>query len=129
LRLGAIADESYLAPATAQLEALASAAIENPFGFGQSVCVLDRLVRGSVDVVIAGAPTDPRARALAEAAWRAYLPNRNIAWAGDADARAACALIAEGKDARDVPVAYVCRGRTCSLPIADAAELAKALAG
>jgi len=120
LRLGVTVDARYTDPAVRQLEALAGAAAENPFGFGQAIGVLDRLVRGSVDVVIAG-----DARALVEAAWRAYLPNRNVAWLRDDAAREACAELAEGKDARDA--AYVCRGRTCSLPLTTPADLAAAL--
>jgi uncharacterized protein len=129
LRLGAIADASYAKLATVQLEGLAAAAVENPFGFGQVLCELDRLVRGSVDVVIAGSPDDAAARALLGVAARGYLPNRNIAWVGDEEARTACAAIAEGKTAGPggSARAYVCRGRTCSLPIDAPEELAKLL--
>jgi uncharacterized protein YyaL (SSP411 family) len=129
LRLGAVVDASYAPRATEQLEALAATAVENPFGLGQTICELDRLVRGSVDVVIAGAPGDARARELASAAARAYLPNRNVAWVGESEARAACAEIAQGKTAGEggEPRAYVCRGRTCSLPVGTAEELRKLL--
>jgi uncharacterized protein len=60
---------------------------------------------------------------------RAYLPDRVLAWADPADPRAleACAALAEGKPPRAAPVAYVCRGRTCSPPIEDPGELATAL--
>ena len=134
LRLSVLVDERYAEAATRQLESIAAAAVDNPFGFGQTLGVLDRLVRGSVDVVIAGAAIDPRARALHEVALHAYLPNRNLAWLRDADARAACALLADGKaPGKDGAVAYVCRGRTCSLPIttpeALLAELRRAHAG
>jgi len=130
LRLGAVVDAKYATHATAQLERLAAAAVENPFGFGQTIGVLDRLVRGSVDVVIAGGRDDARAVALAAEAFRTYLPNRNIVWLSNTDARAACAAIADGKDAGadGSPRAYVCRGRTCSLPVASVEELAKLLA-
>jgi uncharacterized protein YyaL (SSP411 family) len=129
LRLGAIADASYATLATEQLEGLAAAAVENPFGFGQGICVLDRLVRGSVDVVIAGAREDARAQAMAAVAARAYLPNRNVAWVGDEGAREACAEIAIGKNAGEGgrPRAYVCRGRACSLPVESGEELAALL--
>jgi uncharacterized protein len=72
-----------------------------------------------------GPRRDPRTRALAAAAFAAYLPNRTVAWLDPADpaSRDACAALAEGKDARPEPVAYVCRGRTCSLPTSDPAEL------
>src|SRR5262249_13104660 len=84
LRLGALVDDRYTAPAVRYLERVASAAIENPFAFGHTIGVLDHLVRGSTDVVILGAKQDPAARALHRAAFRAYLPNRNIVWADPA---------------------------------------------
>ena len=130
LRLGALADATYTRLGESALELLAPVAIGNPFGMGQTICVLDRLVRGGVDVVLVGDREDPRTRALVREAYRAYLPNRTIAWFSpdDPESRVACAVLAEGKDATDVPVAYVCRERTCSLPIRDPAELRALLA-
>jgi uncharacterized protein YyaL (SSP411 family) len=86
-------------------------------------------VKGSVDVVIVGARTDERTRALAKAVHARFLPIRTIAWLDPTDAasREACAALAEGKEAKDAPVAYVCRGRTCSLPVKTGAELAALL--
>jgi uncharacterized protein YyaL (SSP411 family) len=54
-----------------------------------------------------------------------------LAWLDPSDpaSAAACAALAEGKPAKAEPVAYVCRGRACSLPIADPVELARALRG
>jgi uncharacterized protein YyaL (SSP411 family) len=94
-------------------------------GYGQTICELDRLVGGSVDGVLVGARDDARTKALAEAVFSRWLPNRTIAWLDPADeaSRAACALLGEGKEAKSTPVAYVCRGRTCSLPVASPEEL------
>jgi uncharacterized protein YyaL (SSP411 family) len=134
LRLGALTDAKHVELATKELERLAPMAVENPFGASQTVCVLDRLVRGSVDIVIVGARDDARTRALADVVLAAYVPNRTLAWADPAnpDALDACNVVAEGKAlaaaGRDSPIAYVCRGRTCSLPIADAGALAREIA-
>jgi uncharacterized protein YyaL (SSP411 family) len=119
LRLGALCDVRYTEPATRELERLASQAVQNPFGLGQTICALDRLVRGSVDVVLVGARHDERTRSLARAVLAAYLPNRNVAWLDEADPASveACGVLAEGKPSRATPVAYVCRQRTCSAPI------------
>jgi uncharacterized protein YyaL (SSP411 family) len=119
LRLSALVDEKYGRVATKALEAIAGAAVENPFGFGQTLCVLDRLIRGSVDVVLVGPRRDERTRGLASVALAKYLPNRTMAWAdpGDVSTRDACAVLAEGKAAKEGPVAYVCKGRTCSAPV------------
>ena len=134
LRLGALAEERYLEPARAELERLAGAALDNPMGIAQSVCLLDRLVRGSVDVVVVGRGVreDPRAHALVREVSRAWLGARNVAWLDPSDdaSRAACAALAEGKTpASDgSPAAYVCRGRTCSLPLTTPESLREALA-
>jgi uncharacterized protein YyaL (SSP411 family) len=130
LRLGTLVGESYADVATKELERLAPSAVENPFGMSQSVCVLDRLVRGSVDVVVVGPRSSEATQALVAVAMRAYLPNRSIAWAdpADAEALAVCAALAEGKPTTDVPSAFVCQGRTCSLPITAPDALKRALA-
>jgi hypothetical protein len=131
LRLSALVNEKYGEAATQALERLTGAAIQNPFGYGQTLCVLDRLVRGSVDVVVVGPRADERTRALAATVLRSYVPNRTLAWldVSDPRSREACAALADGKTAQSEPVAYVCRGRACSLPVAHPQELRQALLG
>jgi uncharacterized protein YyaL (SSP411 family) len=130
LRLSALVDRRYAEPATVELEGVAAQSVENPFGLGQAICALDRLARGSVDVVLVGGRDDARTRALARVTLAAYLPNRNVAWLDPQDPTsvAACAELAEGKPAASVPVAYVCRSRACSAPIESAEALALELA-
>ncbi|WP_438028840.1 thioredoxin domain-containing protein [Sorangium sp. So ce233] len=131
LRLAEIADERYLSPAERQIEALAPAALENPFGLGQTVCVLDRLARGSVTVVVVGEAGSAAAGDLAREAFKAYLPNRAVVVVDPArpESAAAVKVVAEGKPARPgEAVAYVCRGRACSAPVTEPAEL-RALLG
>jgi uncharacterized protein YyaL (SSP411 family) len=129
LRLGTLVDEKYAAWGARAIENLAPEAAANPQGMAVTVGLMARLVAGSVDVVLVGPRADARTRALAGAAQRAYLPDRVLAWVDPTDPAtlAACPLLAEGKPAQSVPVAYVCRNRTCSLPIADRAELAAML--
>jgi uncharacterized protein YyaL (SSP411 family) len=129
LRLGALVGSDYAERATKDLERMAATAVENPAGHAQWVSAIDRLVRGSVDIVVVGARADERTLALVQAARKAYLPNRTIAWSdpGNPESQAACAALAEGKPAETSAVAYVCRGRTCSLPIRDVAALQKEL--
>ena len=135
LRLGALMSPGYAARAEEELARHVATALENPFGFGQTLCELDRLVAGSTDVVLVGEPADPRTRALARAVFRRWLPNRTVAWLapGDPRSREACAAVAEGKlgDAEapgGEPAAYVCRGRACSAPTRSAPELTALLA-
>jgi uncharacterized protein YyaL (SSP411 family) len=129
LRLGALRDAKYAEAGARAVERLASAAAENPLAMSVTVALVDRLVRGSVDVVLVGPRTSHSTLALGREAHRTYVPDRVLAWADPADPRAleACALAWDGKAAQPEPVAYVCRGRTCSLPIGDPVALAAAL--
>jgi uncharacterized protein YyaL (SSP411 family) len=125
-RLGEILDERYLEPALRQVAAVASAAIDNPMGLGKSVAVLDRMGRGTVDVVLVGEQSSVVAQAMADAAFRRYLPHRNIVWVdpqlpGSVEM---VRLIGSDKPTVDGDVtAYVCRNRTCSLPVTTVQEL------
>jgi len=129
LRLGTLVDPRYAAIAERILVGLAPSMVENPFAYGQAICELDRVVRGSVDVVLVGPRDDARTRALAEVVFQRWIPNRTVAWLDPADpaSREACAALGADKPAGEVPVAYVCRGRTCSLPVATPGELAALL--
>ncbi|HVY45490.1 MAG TPA: thioredoxin domain-containing protein [Minicystis sp.] len=131
LRVGAALDATYFAHGERQLLALADAAIENPQGMSQAILGLDRLVRGSVDVVLVGPREAPATRALADAAFAAYLPNRSLVYLDpdDPGTTAIAPLLAEGKTGRPgATLAYVCRGRTCSAPVEEPAALAELLA-
>jgi uncharacterized protein YyaL (SSP411 family) len=126
LRLGALVDAKYTEIAARELARVAPAALANPLGYGQTLAELDRLVRGSIDVVLVGPRGDARTRALAGAVFGRWLPNRTVAWIDpdeEHSSRAACALLAEGKPPATEPAAYVCRGRSCSLPVTTAADL------
>lgn len=129
LRLGTLQDARFGRIAEAELVRLAPSAIANPFGYGQTLCELDRLVRGSVDVVLVGPRNDARTKALARTVFATWIPNRTVAWLDPDDAlsREVCALLAEGKPALREPAAYVCRDRTCSPPVTTAEDLAKLL--
>ncbi|MGH7283604.1 MAG: thioredoxin domain-containing protein [Polyangiaceae bacterium] len=127
LRLGSLMHVKYMDLGRRALGQVATAAIENPFGFGQTLCELDRLVNGSTDVVIVTGGGD--ASALLQTAHATYLPNRTIALVEpNAESLEACALLAEGKPAKTEPVAYVCRNQTCSAPVASAEDLETLLA-
>ena len=126
LRLGEIADETYTQHGRKQIEPVGPTAIDNPLGLGKSVAVLDRLVRGTVDVVLVGDPSGERAQALAAAVFHRYLPHRNVVWVDPRRPETAdvVKVLAEGKGARgDDTVAYVCRNRTCSAPVSDVTAL------
>ena len=129
LTLGALVGEDWAALAARELERFTAQAQENPFGFGATLCALDRLVRGDVEIVLVGDGTDPRARALARTAARAYLPHRVLAWVDPADPSsvAAARALADGKPAGPSPRAFVCRDRACSAPVETPEQLAELL--
>jgi uncharacterized protein YyaL (SSP411 family) len=130
LGLGTLVDPKFSEHGARAVERMAAAASEHPLGMSSTVALVDRLVRGSVDVVLVGPRSSEATRALAREVFRAYLPDRVVAWADPSDPTAldACRALADGKPAHAVPVAYVCRGRSCSAPVHDPRELASLLA-
>jgi uncharacterized protein YyaL (SSP411 family) len=129
LRLGSLCDEKYAAPAVRALEGLAPAAAHSPAAMSVTVALIDRLARGSVDVVVVGPRSNAATQALASAAQRTFVPDLVLAWADPNDpvALEACAGLGRDKPAQVDPVAYVCRGRTCSPPVRDPRELERGL--
>jgi uncharacterized protein YyaL (SSP411 family) len=124
-RLGSLVDPKYSEPAERAVTQIAKAAAQNPLAMGVTVSLVDRMVRGSVDVVVVGSRGDPATRSLVRAAQGAYVRDRVLAWAdpGDPASLDACAALWEGKSAQAQPVAYVCRGRACSLAVASSIAL------
>ncbi len=129
LRIGTLFDATYAERASLVLTKMTNSVLQNPLGLSSWGVAIDRLVRGSTDIVIVGDRSDPATLALVRASSKVYVPHRTLVQIDPTDpaSLAAAPLIAEGKQARDVPVAYVCRGRACSLPIADPAQLIRAL--
>jgi uncharacterized protein len=123
LRLGTLFGNKYALPAENYLNAVYPTAMEVPLGLGQTVCVLDRLQRGAVEIVIVGAKEHPQTRALHDEALACYVPNRSLLFL-DPNAASEVEFAAElvaGKDPgkKAEAVAYVCQNQRCSLPVAD----------
>jgi hypothetical protein len=126
LRVGTTSDADLFAPGEKQLQLLAGSAMETAMGMSQTLLTLDRLVRGSTDVVLVGPLDAPSTRALADVAFRKYIPNRSVVHVDPSrpESLAAAPIAAEGKSGEPgATVAYVCRGRACSAPVRDAAAL------
>ncbi len=106
------------------LEGTVAPALASPLGLSHALAAMDRLVRGPTEVYVVGARGTPDVEALLRVARAAWQPNVVIARldpAGD-DRRG------EGKtQLAGRATAYVCRDRTCGLPITDPAELAGVL--
>ena len=129
LDLGTLVDPRYALAAEPIIRNGAAAAADHPLGMSSMVCLVDRWMRGSVDVVLVGRRGDPRTRSLAGRVMTTYLPDRVVAWIDPSDPSsvAACPALAEGKAASSDPVAYVCRGRSCSPPAHGPDELSAIL--
>jgi uncharacterized protein YyaL (SSP411 family) len=129
LKLGAMVDERYSEIARQYLERVAPAAIANPFEHGHTVACVDRLVRGSTDVVILGERRDPSTRRLFHKAFSVYLPNRNVALVDPerSDSAQAAPLLMDGKRPAERATAWVCAGRTCKPPVESPEEFERAL--
>jgi uncharacterized protein YyaL (SSP411 family) len=82
---------------------------------------VNRAVNEPTEIAVVGTLSDPRARALLSAAWQAFLPWRVVLPLDPV--RDAAAIAARGLTAASTPVAYVCRGQTCSAPVSDPAAL------
>jgi uncharacterized protein len=131
LRAGSLIDEALFAAGEKQLLLLAGSAMETSMGMSQTLLALDRLVRGGTDVVIVGPLDAPATRALADVAFRNYVPNRSVVHVDPSrpESLAAAPIAALGKSGEPgATVAYVCRGRACSAPVRDAAALEALLA-
>jgi uncharacterized protein len=94
---------------------------------------------GPAHVIIAGDPRAADTTAMLRAAHSAFLPNRILVLSpvgdgdGDVAVRAAFAEVLQSyggcPQVRGRATAYVCRNRTCSLPVTDAQQLASMLHG
>ncbi len=112
----------FLERAETLFRAFAGETLNNVFGSASLLCASE-LVHRFVQVVIAGPPDDPVTKALATVAWRTPGAGRLVVPV-HGGARLPDGHVAAGKGPLDGrPAAYVCAGRTCSLPVAEPAEL------
>jgi uncharacterized protein YyaL (SSP411 family) len=119
-------DTAYRDRAEALIAAFSGALKRNVFSL-TTLMNNAELLADAVQIVIAGDPKSDAATALRRAALAASEPNRILLQIG-ADADLPKGHPAHGKSAPDgAAAAFVCRGTTCSLPIADPDDLKAAL--
>ena len=125
LRLDALFQEGpYQVIAEQVLERRAASAIENPFGCGHLVGVVDQWVHGPCHVLFVDGENDGQAvGALADAARATFVLDRMLTTVEEGADRAERLL---GKAPTRMG-AYVCRNRTCTPTIEDPAALRKVL--
>jgi uncharacterized protein YyaL (SSP411 family) len=129
LRLAAHFDvPRYEAIAERLLRSHAGSAIDYPMSFGHLIGAMDRLVRGATEIVIVAEKGDPAGQALLREARRAFCPNRVLARIDPATGEGGLASRLGGRRHENgVATAYVCRKRTCGLPITTPEALRAAL--
>ncbi|WP_204806578.1 thioredoxin domain-containing protein [Mycobacterium riyadhense] len=112
--------ERYLQAAAYTLRAHSMLLARVPRSAGHWLAVAEAAARGPLQIAVACDPS--RSRLLADA--RRLAPGGAIVVGGEVDSSALLA----GRDRVDgADAAYVCRGRTCDLPVTSAIELAAAL--
>ncbi len=122
LHLGGTVRARFAEPARAATERTAAAALENPFAYATTLRALDQLVRGAVDVFVAGTPDETKDLALA--ATSVFVPHLRVI-RSPANDPVAPELGRGRTDAAGR--AFVCVGQTCSLPTSDGTLLRSTL--
>ena len=108
------------------LRPLATAMTKHAIAFGHLLGAADMLVRGGIQIAIAGDPSSAGFRSLTDAVARRYVPAMVLA-GGDASKSGRIALLND-RTAVEPPAAYVCRDFACELPVRDPAALEAQLA-
>jgi uncharacterized protein YyaL (SSP411 family)/aryl-alcohol dehydrogenase-like predicted oxidoreductase len=99
-----------------------------PRAFAASLCVLDMLLEGPVEAVIAGPRTSAPTRELAGALGRHFVPSRMVVWHDEAEPSLAPPELVAGKGRMDgKPTLYLCRSFACLEPTSDAGSVARLL--
>ena len=96
-----------------------------PQALGHVAGVADALLNGSVQVALAGNPSDAGFRAMVSSLTATFVPSLVVAGGMPDPAQPALMRGREAIDGR--PTAYVCRGFTCELPTTEPDELGRQL--
>ncbi len=98
-----------------------------PSGFGHLLCALDLYLAAPHEIAIVGDPQAPATRALLDAVFQRYLPNRVVALAAPGQGSTGIPLLDGRVAVEERATAYLCRRFVCRAPVTDAAELAAQL--
>jgi uncharacterized protein YyaL (SSP411 family) len=96
------------------------------------LCAVDFAIEASREIAIAGKPESAEVQALLAALHSRFLPNTIVALvdpdsAGAHEARERIPLLRDRGVVAGKAAAYVCRNRTCSLPVTTPEDLRKTL--
>ncbi len=126
LRLSVVLErEDYRERAGAILENLSGGMAQIPSAFGRLLSALDLYLSQPYEVAIVGEPGAPDTRALAEAAFSGYVPNKVVVGAPEGDEAAVelIPLLAERPTRGGKATAYVCVNHACQMPATDPEEV------
>jgi uncharacterized protein YyaL (SSP411 family) len=133
LRLGALTGrDTYSTRGEAVLQHFAPQMARSPSAFFAMLAAVDFDLGVPVEVVVAGPPHAAATRALLHAVYDSFIPARVVVLADPAASVTNTVFPLPLTEARAPvdgrPAAYVCRNRTCGLPVTDPGELAAQLA-
>jgi uncharacterized protein YyaL (SSP411 family) len=132
LRLGRLlGDQELEATGRRTLDVFAQRLLAAPFASPHMFMALDFALGPAQEIVIAGAPDHPQARAMVREVHGRFLP-RTVLLRHDGGPRGTALeslapFVAAQRPAGGAPAAYVCRDRVCRLPATDAASLREQL--
>jgi uncharacterized protein len=111
------------------LEELAGGMEKLPGGFGRLLCALDFSASEPREVAVVGDPEAPDTKALLEAVYSGYLPNKVVAGRSpdDDEAGGLIPLLAQRTAREGKATAYVCVHYSCQTPTTDPEELTRQL--
>jgi len=133
LRVATLTGDAALADDAARVLAFyAPSARGMGFGMPSVVRAIDRATRGPVEIIVLGDAGRDDTRAMLAAARGVYVPHRVMVVARDAEAAVAAGVDPALVDYRTpgpdgAPVAYVCRGTSCEMPVRNAEALHETL--
>ena len=106
-----------------------SGAMRTPFQHERLLAGVEALHEGFAEIAVIGSPEDPATKALIEAVYNRYLPNKVVARFNPADQKLPEEMpLLQGRALIDgKPAAYVCRDFVCREPVTNAEDLARQL--
>ena len=122
-------NQDYRRRAMTMLRLLVNQIQRYPSAFGYALCGLDFYLSTPKEIALTGRPDDQSMKALLNALWRTYLPNRVIAICTRNREKAAQLIpfLRDRQPNDGTATAYVCEGYTCQIPCRTEDELLKQL--
>ncbi|MGH9935556.1 MAG: thioredoxin domain-containing protein, partial [Blastocatellia bacterium] len=124
-----VGEDRYRQMAETILRLMKPMMMRAPGAFGHLLSALDLFLASPYEIAIIGPPGADETRAMVNAVFKRYLPNKVVAFAPEPDSKASRTIkLLEGRGEVDgKAAAYVCRNFYCEAPAPSAEKLAEAL--